>query len=379
MKKENDFYTYHYDISKIILRFHTKYLVTICLAELIFLSIMGLYYPSLKWKSIMLGKKSSISLLSVVALIIWGVSIWWGWMPNAYNVKIQTAETAKINNHEMVSGYITTSTLIDITDWLINKPGGFLSNDITPPGVLMDNMPAFEYGVLEQARDLALAMRLSFSRSQSQSTGDKDLEIGQSKLNISHKSWQLPSAENEYAGAIKALKRYRSRLISKTATDAQFYTRADNLGDWLREVEKRLGSISHRLSASVGHDRFNTALSGDPTAKQSTETALEVMVKTSWWKIDDVFYESRGATWAILHFLKAVEIDFADVLEKKNAQASLKQIIRDLESTQDAIWAPMILNGSGFSLLANHSLVMANYVSRANAALIDLRRLLEQG
>ena len=72
-------------------------------------------------------------------------------------------------------------------------------------------------------------------------------------------------------------------------------------------------------------------------------------------------------------------MDFADVLEKKNATASLKQIIRDLESTQDTIWAPMILNGSGFGLVANHSLVMANYVSRANAALIDLRTLLQQG
>ena len=39
----------------------------------------------------------------------------------------------------------------------------------------------------------------------------------------------------------------------------------------------------------------------------------------------------------------------------------------------------MILNGSGFGLLANHSLVMANYISRANAALIDLNDLLSQG
>lgn len=39
----------------------------------------------------------------------------------------------------------------------------------------------------------------------------------------------------------------------------------------------------------------------------------------------------------------------------------------------------MILNGSGFGLVANHSLVMANYVSRANAAVIDLTNLLSQG
>jgi hypothetical protein len=39
----------------------------------------------------------------------------------------------------------------------------------------------------------------------------------------------------------------------------------------------------------------------------------------------------------------------------------------------------MILNGDGFGFLANHSLVMANYISRANAALIDLNDLLSQG
>jgi hypothetical protein len=39
----------------------------------------------------------------------------------------------------------------------------------------------------------------------------------------------------------------------------------------------------------------------------------------------------------------------------------------------------MVLNGDGFGMLANHSLVMANYISRANAALIDLNDLLSQG
>ena len=324
-------------------------------------------------------KKIIIPLLLIISIILWILSIWWGWMPSSYDVKARTQEEATLNHHKIVPGYTTTTALIELTDWLVNKPGGFLSNDITPPSILMDNMPSFEYGVLEQVRDLALVMRLDFSRSQSQSTGDKDLEIAQTKLNISHKNWVLPSSESEYKEAIQALSRYRARLVAKDETEAQFYTRADNLSDWLREVEKRLGSISHRLSASVGNDMFDTTLEGDPTAKQSTKTADEVEMKTGWLQIDNVFYESRGSTWAILHLLKAVEVDFQDVLEKKNAQVSLKQIIRDLEATQQTIWSPIILNGSGFGLLANHSLVMANYVSRANAALIDLRRLLEQG
>ena len=161
--------------------------------------------------------------------------------------------------------------------------------------------------------------------------------------------------------------------------DSQFYTRADNLREWLKQVEKRLGSMSQRLSASVGSERVNTDLAGDSAASNSTPRPSALQNKTSWWQLDDVFYEARGATWALLHLLKAVEVDFADVLDKKNALVSLRQIIRELEATQQTIWSPMILNGSGFGMLANHSLVMANYISRANAAIIELSELLNQG
>ena len=104
-----------------------------------------------------------------------------------------------------------------------------------------------------------------------------------------------------------------------------------------------------------------------------------MLVKTPWTEIDDVFFEARGTSWALIQFLRAMEVDFADVLAKKNAQVSVAQIIRELEGTQEMVWSPMILNGSGFGVLANHSLVMASYVSRANAAIIDLRELLSQG
>ena len=91
------------------------------------------------------------------------------------------------------------------------------------------------------------------------------------------------------------------------------------------------------------------------------------------------FYEARGTTWALIHFLHAVEVDFADVLQDKNALVSLQQIIRELEATQETVWPPVILNGSGFGFFANHSLVMASYIARANAAIIDLRELLLRG
>jgi hypothetical protein len=206
-----------------------------------------------------------------------------------------------------------------------------------------------------------------------------DLIIAEPRFHFDSKSWILPATEGVYQEGIDALYRYLERLQDPNNPDAQFYARADNLQEWLGQVEKRLGSLSQRLSASVGQVRLNTDLAGDAAAEQSTQTSDQLEVKTPWLEIDDVFYEARGASWALAHLLRAVELDFESVLQKKNALISLRQIIRELEATQEPVWSPMILNGSGFGLFANHSLVMASYISRANAALIDLRDLLQQG
>jgi hypothetical protein len=325
----------------------------------------------------MVNKKVISAAVLVILVLMYGTA-WWVSREPAMLIAEIKQEQRKLGD-DAITGYSTTTALIRVSETLLYKSGGYLANDIMPPFSLLDNMPAWELGVLEMSRDLALALRKDFSRSQSQSTENVFLKVAQPRFNIDHRSWAIPSAEAEYAKAIEQLYLYRAELLDPAKPDSQFYARADNLRDWVKAVEKRLGSYSQRLSASVGQERINTDLAGDASARQSTETPAHRNIKTSWWKIDDEFYEARGAAWALLHFLKAIETDFSDVLQRKNAMISLRQIIRELEATQQPIWSPMVLNGSGFGLMANHSLVMANYISRANAALIDLSELLSQG
>lgn len=316
--------------------------------------------------------------LAVVTVLVLGWLVAWFWSvePDSIDVPALVKEQAQEQQVEPVTGYATTLTMETILKQLLNKRGGYLSNDIMPPGIFMDNMPAWEFGVLEELRDLSLVMRKDFSRSQSQSDEDPDLIEVQNKLNIDHTSWAFPSAEDSYDTAREALARYRQRLADPDDRSARFYARADNLRQWTEMISKQLGAMSQRLSASVGRERLNTRLG--PLKADEVEDEGD-RVKTSWWKIDDVFYQSRGGCWALLQLLKAAEIDFADVLEKKNATVSLRQIIRELEATQQTMWSPMVLNGTGFGFVANHSLVMANYISRANAAVINLSELLSQG
>jgi len=282
-------------------------------------------------------------------------------------------------NQPTITGVSTTTALINVASTVLDKPGGYLSNDVSLPGIWLDNIPSWEYGVLIQVRDLSKTLRESFSRSQSQSTEDEDLVIAEPRFNFDTQSWIFPSSESVYREGIKHLIRYQDRLSDNDKTNAQFYARADNLNSWLATVESRLGSLSQRLSASVGQRRINTDLAGEENATQATPAPSELIIKTPWLEIDDVFYESRGTAWALIHFLKAAEVDFADVLKKKNALISLRQIVRELEATQEPIYSVMILSGSGFGMMANHSLVMASYLSRAHAAIIDIRELLSQG
>lgn len=313
-------------------------------------------------------------ILSIMILLM----LWWSNTPAAFSPDDEARKQAAKKQHDIVTGYTSTATLIRLGETLLDKPGGYLSNDVTPPSVWMDNMPNWEFGVLVQIRDYARALRNDMSRSQSQSTEDEDLIIAEPQFNFDSESWLFPPSESEYREGIEALQSYLDRLADSNS-NARFYARADNLAAWLGIAEKRLGSLSQRLSASVGQVRVNNNVAGATTDHQSNVTELERFSKTPWLQLDDVFYESRGSVWALIHLLKAAETDFADILQKKNALVSLRQIIRELEASQKTVWSPIILNGSGFGLLANHSLVMASYVSRANAAMIDLRRLLEQG
>jgi hypothetical protein len=313
------------------------------------------------------------------AAVILGLMWWWDHEPAHFDVAATAQARVATRNEHVVTGTVTTAALMTTAQTLLDKRGGYLSNDKFPPGLLMDNVPNWEFGVLTATRDLARSLRNDFSRSQTQSVEDRDLQEADPLFSSPNDRWLLPSSESQYRKAIAHVDGYLTRLSDNDASNAQFYARADNLTDYLQTVSARLGSLSQRLSAAAGQVRLDTDLAGDQHAQQSTPVPSPRMVKTPWTKIDDNFYEARGYTWALREQLEAIRIDFAPILQSKNARVSLEQVIRELEESQKPIYSPIILNGTPFGFFANQSLVMANYISRANAAVIDLRELLKRG
>jgi hypothetical protein len=318
-------------------------------------------------------RRAILYAFAIIVLLQLGFGWYWSREPEIFWV----AENA--DNERTVVGHPTTDTLVRIAGIMLDKPGGYLSNDVTPPSVFLDNIPNWEFGVLQQMRDLARVLRNDYSRSQSQSREDPDVATAEPQFFIDNDSWVFPRTETEYRKAMDGFSRYRDRLSGIGEPEAQFYARADNLREWLAQVEKRLGSLSRRLGDSVVTSVINTDLAGDRAAEATSTLQDNVQVRTSWFEIDDVFFEARGTSYALVHFFRAAEFDFAQVLDDKNARASVRQIIRELEASLQPLRSPLVLNGGGFGLFANHSLVMANYMARANAAVINLRELLDQG
>ena len=330
------------------------------------------------WGGVVFSRALGV-LVGLYLLVTLVIGWYWSQEPALFPVQQNAQLAAESQGKQMVIGFTTVETLKTVASTLLDKSGGYISNDRFPPGLWLDNMPSWEYGVLVQVRDMSRALRKDFARSQSQSAEDGDLARAEPRFNFDNRSWVLPSSESEYREGIKSLTRYQDRLSDPSQKSALFYSRADNLNNWLGDVATRLGSLSQRLSASVGRVKLNSSLKTETVMPGQVPQVDEEIVETPWMQIDNVFYEARGQAWALSHLLRAIEVDFADVLAKKNATVSVRQIIRELEASQAAVWSPMILNGSGFGVLANHSLVMANYISRANAAVIDLRQLLSQG
>ncbi len=311
--------------------------------------------------------RSSLTAVPVGALVlVVGLGAYWNREPAPFDVSERAAALAGVSPEELAPGAHVVAATIGVAHTLLDKSGGYVSNDVAPPGSIIDNMPSWEYGVLTEVRDLVRALRNDFSRAQTQSPEDVDFAVADPQFHFNAYNWILPATEAEYAKGVERLESYLSRLHSSGPDRARFHARADNLNFYLATVEKRLGGYAQRLAESV-HAWSDELAEG------------ETVRRTPWLEVDNVFYETRGYAWALLHTLRAIERDFAPILESKNAVVPMQRIIDKLEQTQATIWSPVIMNNSGFGLMTNHSLVMASYLSRANAALIDLRMLLSEG
>ena len=316
---------------------------------------------------------------AVIVVVIFGLGAYWSIEPDVFVVTDEALKRSKKTSlEEFPDGYVYANTLAHIAEVLLYKSGGYITNDVAPPGILVDDITSFEYGALVMLRDGTSALRNHLARAQSQSAEDPDLARAEPYFYYEHNSWALPSTEAEYKKGVASLHSYMKRLINhEKKTPAHFYSRADNLWQYIEIVIKRLGGLSTRLNANTS--RYNSMMKINTIDQEKSANKQSAVGQTDWLDIDNVFWEARGAAWALLHILKAVKYDFKDILLDKRAMDTVDIMIREMENALEPVLSPVILNGDGFGVFANYSLAMANYISRANAAALDLRDVMNRG
>lgn len=301
----------------------------------------------------------AISIVVLLLIFLIGLGIYWSREPAAFVVEEKIEHYQSHTRQDSVlPGTASTLTLIHMLETLLDKPGGFISNDIMPPGVWLDNISNWEYGVLTEVRAGTQVLRDFIGRMDDKE--DKDLLLAKSRLNVSHQAWAFPGAESEYRDGISHLYQYLERLHRPDRHGAVFIHQQQPLLSWLTVISDSIEQHIRQLNASTaGID------------KNEAET-------TPWLEIDDYFYQARGAAWAWLHIFQAIEVDFAELLKNHAAEQHVSATLQQLQKTQQTMRSPMVLNGSSFGLWANHSLTMAFYLSQAREALDELQATLHK-
>ena len=288
--------------------------------------------------------KPLLTLLALYLLVCLVLGIWWSQRPEPFDVDQATTQwLGSPADAALPRGARLTSSMLTSLDILLEKPGGWLRNDMLLPGVWLDNVPSWEYGVLTQLRILGKALPAMGS------AGTDALESANKALQSDSEDWLYPAAEKRYSQAQGALASYLAGIVR--GGDG-FAATGEDLAGWLDAVSRRFSGLTQQLLASVDDPEALRELGVDDAALPEA---------TPWFRIDNVFFEARGNAWGLLQLLKAARLDYADVLGKANANATLERLIAELELAQRRVWSPVILNGSGFGIFANHSLVLANY------------------
>jgi hypothetical protein len=262
---------------------------------------------------------------------------------------------------------VLAMTTADMMEPLVSR---WLPNDLLLPRAVVDDLPNFELGALDIARHNTRVLRDNLSRMRTTDQIDSDLDESFKLFANDELKWLIPSAESKFSAGIESLRKYNTRLDNG---QAKYYPRADNLVQLVDQYISALGGINTRLINAKGGPSLTYETEGD----NSTSQEMVIDTQVSWFKIDDNFFFARGSAYALLHSMRAVRVDFKDVLDDKNSLELIDKIIEILERCELSPF--IVFNADYDSIFANHSTAMAMLLQDARAKMSSLSRALKDG
>jgi len=241
---------------------------------------------------------------------------------------------------------------VNQTYWVDNDPFFY-------PSAFLDNMPNFQVGVISACARFSVQLADQLGRTRGSSPIDPDLEKANGELQYRGDRWfwdlnesWLPAqpTEGHYRVALRALRSYNERLARG---DATFERRADNLLATLDRIALDVGSASADLENAIA------------------ERAIFIDTNA-----DDVFYSVKGQMYGYLMILRALETDFAAVIEEKRLESVFDEMLSSLEQGL-ALDPWVVVNASpDGQLLPSHLAAQGFYLLRARTQMREITDIL---
>lgn len=257
-------------------------------------------------------------------------------------------------------GSAVVGVMVGLIDREVNTHGWVLNDPFFKPAALLDNMPNYQQGIFASFARFTIELRDQIGRSRGSSAVDEDLEEAGGLLPYPGDVWifnfktsLLPtaSAERQYLRARKALINYNIRLAGG---EAVFERRSDNLQATLDRIALDVGASSAALHQHI---------------VEHSDDFLD-------FGADDLFYNVKGQAYGYYMILRALEVDFADVIRGKELSAVYAQMLDSFRAL--ALLDPLVVtnNAPDDQFLPNHLAAQGFYLLRARTQLREITNIL---
>jgi len=242
---------------------------------------------------------------------------------------------------------------VNVHNWTPNDPF-FL------PGWWLDNTPNYQKGIVSAVSRVSLELRDQLGRSRGSSAVDTDLQKAAGNLAKEPERWiidfdtsWLPTTASHtyYREAVEQLKSYNQRLA---AGEAIFERRSDNFLATLERIALDLGASSAALEKYISSEAGGFLPD---------------------FGADDLFYETKGKLFAYAVILRALEEDFAKVINDRELASIYKELLHSMESAA-TLDPTVVINGASDGTLANHLSMQGFYLLRARTQLKEVNNIL---
>lgn len=223
-----------------------------------------------------------------------------------------------------------------------------------------DNKAAFQLGINQSVRRTAIELVDRLGRVRGTSSINQNLQEARESANYREDAWVMTVTPPFFQPSTTArLKEAREELLAFNSEladcKADFDTRADNLLQFLDRVTSDIGSTSEILQRRMEDAGF---LGFDRRA-------------------DDRFWFAYGQLYGYYGILSAMQSDFREVFKQRNLDSIWQRISAQLE---DALSTrpPVVVNGSGSSIVKSHMESIGFDLLRVRSNLVEMRDVLDR-